>query len=195
MQILSLAMAYFIGAVPFAYLVVRLTQGIDIRQVGSGNVGATNALRSAGKGWGILTLLLDAGKGFVAVILVRYLTQSPEWGLLGALAAILGHVFPVFLRFRGGKGVSTACGAFLAVAPGVVGICALAFLAATALSRYVSLGSILAAACFPLAAWLRGEAFPVVAVGGAAGVLIIAKHAGNIRRLLEGTERKLSLKK
>src|SRR3989442_10452284 len=113
----SLMAAYLLGSVPFAFLIVRYVRGDDIRTLGSGNVGATNTLRAVGKGWGAATLLLDAGKGYAAVVLARLLTGNESWAIAAGAAAMLGHVFPVFIRFRGGKGVATGCGRLLAVSP------------------------------------------------------------------------------
>lgn len=183
--------AYFLGAIPFAFLVVRYTRGQDIRNIGSGNVGATNALRAAGKGWGLATLLLDAGKGYAAVVLAKALTHSDTWAIVAVVAAILGHMFSVFLGFRGGKGVATGCGAYLAVTPGIVAGAAAVFVVAVGLWRYASLGSILAAASFPVFAILRGEDRQVILAGFACAGLIIWRHSANIQRILRGTENRL----
>jgi glycerol-3-phosphate acyltransferase PlsY len=192
MPILSVVISYLLGSIPFAYIVVRLRQGSDIRQIGSGNVGATNALRAVGKVWGVLTLVLDASKGFAAVMLAQMLTDNATWILICAVAAMVGHIFPIFLKFRGGKGVSTGCGVFLAIAPLVVGICAAVFVLVLVTTRYVSLGSILAAFCFPIAAHALGEGLAVTVTGGTCALLIIWKHSGNMHRILNGTERRLS---
>ena len=186
--------AYLLGAIPFGYLIVRWTQGEDIRRSGSGNIGATNVFRSASKLGGVATLLLDAGKGYLAVWAVGRLVDGPGqgWAVAAALAAIAGHVFPVFLRFRGGKGVAVGCGAYLALSPEAV-LCALAvFGVVVAVSRYVSLGSILAAVAYPVWAYVFGASRAGVLGGVAGAILIVLKHRDNIRRLFQGNEHKLA---
>ncbi|HYG61360.1 MAG TPA: glycerol-3-phosphate 1-O-acyltransferase PlsY [Thermoanaerobaculia bacterium] len=193
-----IAAAYLVGSIPWSYLIVRLRQGMDIRAVGSGNVGATNVLRTAGKGAGIVALLLDAGKG-VAVVLVTRALDAPAYVVcVSAVAVVLGHVFPVFLRFRGGKGVATAAGALGALAPVVLALSLLGFVVIVLWKRYVSLGSILAAALFPVFAWIgsrlgwvRHEGAWVVLSSAAIAAVVLARHASNLRRLLKGTERRL----
>lgn len=196
------ACSYLLGSIPFGYLLVRIFRGQDIRETGSGNIGATNVARSSP--WlGVVTLLLDAGKGSasvaIAVILARvwhlgYTQASSKIAMLAAMAgllAILGHMFPVWLKFQGGKGVATGLGAFVLVAPKAVLIAVGAFVAVLAAFRYVSLASISAAAIFPLAIWLLDDysAVPaVLAFVSAGAVLIVIKHHENIRRLLSGTE-------
>ena len=150
--VVLLAACYLLGSLPFSVWIAR-AYGVDVRKVGSGNPGATNVLRSAGRGPGVLALLCDIGKGVLAVVLARWLTDSPAWWGWAALAAVCGHVFSVFLRFRGGKGVATAAGALGAVSPSALGIAVVVFVAAVASTRYVSLGSILAALAFPIALW------------------------------------------
>lgn len=198
--------AYLLGSIPFGYLLLRVFRGTDVRATGSGNIGATNVARSA-PGLGALTLILDATKGFGAVIGAMALASS---GLLGSAApalaaaiaavfAILGHVFPVWLRFKGGKGVATGVGSFLALAPKAVLVVLVIFAAVVMTFRYISLGSIVAAAAFPLVAWLlHGDQTSTPAVMAAivgAAALIILKHHQNIRRLLAGTEHRFSLKR
>jgi glycerol-3-phosphate acyltransferase PlsY len=182
-------LAYLLGSIPFGYLLIRSTEGKDIRSFGSGNIGATNVFRRHRLS-GILTLLLDAGKGYFAVVLAAWLGGGPAWQAVAAVFAIGGHIFTVWLRFKGGKGVATGCGAYLALSPLAVsttlGIFVLVFLA----TRYISAASITATAFFPLWAYFYGEP-PLVllwAIVGAA--LIVAKHQQNIRRLLAGTENK-----
>lgn len=188
MEILSLVMAYLLGAIPFAYLTVRIARGRDIRRIGSRNVGTTNALRAAGPAWGVLTLLLDSGKGYVAVTLMSAVTQTGEWVLMAALAALLGHIFPVFLRFEGGKGAATALGAFSAIEPRIVICAVLVFLVVVVVSRYVSLGSMSGAAAFPIFAGLFGADWKTVVAGIICALLIIWRHSANIQRILQGTE-------
>jgi glycerol-3-phosphate acyltransferase PlsY len=197
-SLLVIAVAYLLGSIPVGYLLVRLFLKKDVRSVGSGNIGATNVLRSGGTGLGAATFALDALKGASAVyiggligILLAPDAQLRNMQALAALSAVIGHVFPVWLRFKGGKGVATGFGVFLVAAPtsalGAIAVFALVLL----LTRYVSLASILGAASFPLFAWVlvRGERPPFfIAVQFAVSLLIIAKHHQNIRRLLAGTE-------
>ena len=193
--------AYLLGSIPFGLLLSKLFGTVDIRNEGSGNIGATNVARVAGPVAGILTLLLDAGKGAVAVLLaMRLANGSALWMMISGFCALLGHCFPIWLGFRGGKGVATAAGMFLVVCP-------LAFLGATILFvlvvlywRFVSLGSISAAAAMPLLIyffWAPHHAPPYAITFGslAAALLIVYKHDGNIQRLVQGNEPKLSLKK
>ena len=188
---LTASFSYLLGSIPFGYILLRIFRGQDVRQTGSGNIGATNVARSSPM-LGILTLLLDALKGAAAVAVTRAL--FPDQMMLAAIAAlfaILGHAFPVWLRFRGGKGVATGLGSFLMLAPKIVLIALGIFVVMVFAFRYVSLASIVTVAVFPLLAWLLKEYgnTPVVLVFmAAASALIIAKHGGNIRRLLAGTE-------
>lgn len=153
--LLALLIAYLLGAIPFGYLLVRLTTGADVRTSGSGNIGATNVLRTTGRAAGIATLLLDIAKGYAAVWIAGRLTgEEPIWMSLAALAVMAGHAFPVFLGFKGGKAVASFIGAFLCLTPLAL-ICALiVFVVVVAWSRHISLGSICAAATFPLAVWI-----------------------------------------
>lgn len=196
-------LSYLLGSVPFGYLIVRATRGADIRESGSGGTGATNVSRRAGKLAGIATLLLDAAKGAAAALIARrFLATSAEvdvhWLIaLAAVAVILGHMFPVWLRFRGGKGVATGVGVFLVLAPIAVGFAAVVFLLIVWSTRYVSLGSIIAAATIPLFVWLQhhfirpvGPLIPTMTTAAAGAILIIFAHRANIRRLAEGTESK-----
>ncbi|MDT7542291.1 MAG: acyl phosphate:glycerol-3-phosphate acyltransferase [Acidobacteriota bacterium] len=196
--------AYLLGSIPFGYLIVRAKEGGDVRETGSGGTGATNVTRTVGKGAGVLTLALDALKGAVTVVLARWLL-TPDFGInwwvaLCAIAVVAGHIFPVWLKFRGGKGVATGLGAFVCLAPLAVGYVALVFVAVVAATRYVSLGSIIAAALLPLFVWLlyarndAGANFrPVVACALTGGALIIYTHRANIGRLARGSENKLKL--
>ena len=189
--LLTLPIAYLLGSIPFGYLLVRLVRKEDIRQVGSGNIGATNVLRSGAKGLGIATLLLDLLKGYIAVRLARHIAPANyDLAVGAAVAAVLGHVFPVWLRFRGGKGVATALGVFLALVPMAALVALAVFIVIVLLTRYVSLASILAAAVMPIAGLsLAPLRTPLVIAGFLfLAVLIIVKHHANIRRLLAGTE-------
>jgi glycerol-3-phosphate acyltransferase PlsY len=198
--IIVAVVSYLLGSIPFGYILVKLFLKQDIRATGSGNIGATNVARSGAKGLAIATLLLDALKGFIAVgiVLGNIESYSSDWTFpaLAALCAIVGHMFPVWLRFNGGKGVATGVGAFFGLAPAAIGISLILFIVAVVVSRYVSLGSILAAAAFPFLAYfvsdISGAALLLIVLSS---VLIIIKHHENIRRLLAGTENKFGMKK
>ena len=197
--------AYLFGSVPVGYLLVRIFRKQDIRTVGSGNIGATNVLRSGGKGLGLATFLLDALKGAAAVLLARYLAAPHLSGMaprdveaLAALCAVLGHMFPVWLHFRGGKGVATGFGVFLVAAPWAALAAITVFALILASTRYVSLASILGAASFPVFAWftVSGPRPPFfIAVQAIVALLVIVKHHPNIRRLLSGTEHRFGATK
>lgn len=200
--------AYLLGSIPFGYLLVRAFRGSDIRQSGSGNIGATNVARSSPV-LGVLTLLLDAAKGFVAVSIAAGLAarslpadSSPIYSAmaLAAFAAVLGHMFSMWLKFRGGKGVATGVGAFVAIVPKAVLVAICVFAALVALFRYVSLASIVAAAALPACIYFLyvHPGAPMESVLGAAmaaSLLIIARHHQNISRLLAGTEHRFSLRR
>ena len=196
--LLIAAVSYLLGSIPVGYLLVRIFRKQDIRAIGSGNFGATNVLRSGGKGLGAATFLLDVLKGCSAIWLAAYLASVLAPGVpllnmegLAAICAVLGHMFPIWLRFKGGKGVATGFGVFL-VASTWAALAAIAvFFLVLLLSRYVSLASILGAGSFPLFAWLMasGDRTPFfIAAQCIVAFLIIAKHHQNIRRLLNGTE-------
>jgi glycerol-3-phosphate acyltransferase PlsY len=200
-EIWTLVAAYLLGSIPFGILLTRLRGAGDLRKSGSGNIGATNVARVAGPVAGILTLALDAGKGAVAVLLAeRYTNSSAMWITLAALAALLGHCFSVWLRFKGGKGVAPALGVFMVLSP-LAALAALSiFLLVVAYGRYVSLGSITAAAAMPLLIyflWAPPHAPPLIVTAGtfAASALIIWKHDANIQRLVQGDEPKFSFSK
>jgi len=193
-----IAVGYALGSIPFGYLIAKLGHGRDIRQSGSGNIGAANVTRTLGKAAGLLTLLLDAAKGFLAVWLMRFVEVGPDAQIFAGLAAIAGHFFPVWLRFKGGKGVATGLGAFLCICWQAVAGTLLVWVVTVAAFRYVSLGSMVAAASLPILIFFLywpGEVPPsVVTVGaGIAGIAIILKHHENIARLAAGNERKLKL--
>jgi glycerol-3-phosphate acyltransferase PlsY len=189
------AVAYLLGSVSFAVLLVRSTTGKDIRTEGSGNAGATNVLRAHGKALGLAVAALDVGKGAAAVALVHLATADSRYAAAAGFAAVLGHVFPVFYGFRGGKGVATAFGAFLVLAPLAALVCAAIFFLVVAVTRYVSLGSCVAMVLLPPVAGslFHGRA-PVVAAAAATAVLVVLKHRENLKRLARGTERKVGSK-
>jgi glycerol-3-phosphate acyltransferase PlsY len=191
---LVLLAAYIIGSVPFGYILVKLKSGKDVRSLGSGNIGATNVLRTTGRGLGIVTLLLDIAKGALAVwIADRLLYGSPAWMSAAALAVMAGHAFPVFLRFQGGKAVASFVGAFLYLTPLPLLAALLLFAVTVGYTRYVSLGSILAAGTFPLAVWLiEHPPAPVLVAAAVAGAFIVWRHRANISRIRQGNEHMLS---
>jgi glycerol-3-phosphate acyltransferase PlsY len=189
---LAVAGSYLLGSVPFSYLVARIFGVADVRKVGSGNVGATNVMRSAGRTAGLVAFVLDAAKGGAASYLVsRLFPGDAVWPSLAAVAAMLGHVFPVWLGFKGGKGVATGAGAFAPLAPLAAGLAVLVFAATLALSRYVSLSSLAGSASLPVLAALFGAPLAVWAGAAVCAVVIAVKHAPNIQRLRAGTESRL----
>lgn len=206
-EISALILAYLLGSIPFGHLIVKLKTGQDVRASGSGATGATNVLRTAGKTLGILTFALDIVKGVVAVLLARWLTSlgsgDTTWVVAGAaILAILGHIFPVWLGFKAGKGVATGLGVFLAIAP-VAALCAFAiFILIVAKTRYISLGSIVSTVIMiPLILLWNGWVWPsqylvqmLVAITVVAAVIVF-KHGENIKRLMSGTENKFGQKK
>lgn len=187
--LISASIGYLLGSVPFGYLLVRIFHGEDIRQTGSGNIGATNVSRTS-LALGIVTLLLDAAKGLVAVLLARFLFPGNMLAIsVAALFAVVGHVFPVWLKFRGGKGVATGLGSFILLAPKSVVICVAVFLALVALFRYVSLASMTAVALLPVLIFVLTPGRSKVAlVAFLAALLILVQHRGNMGRLLSGIE-------
>ena len=189
-QFLLLVGAYLLGGVPFGYLLVKWRTGEDVRSTGSGNIGATNVLRTSGRTMGIATLLLDVAKGFVAVwAMGRFTDHDPVWMSLAALAVIAGHAFPVFLRFQGGKAVASFIGAFLVLTPWPLLVVLLVFVAVVWFHRHISLGSIVACGLFPFGVWLiEHPHWSVVAASAIAGWFVIYRHKANIARLRAGTE-------
>lgn len=191
MTILGLVAAYLIGAIPVGILVARAAGGVDIRRQGSGNIGATNVLRTLGPLAGVLTLVGDVVKGYAAVGLARALDPFPIPTAAAAVLAIVGNCWPVYLGFRGGKGVATGLGAFLALAPWATAPAALVWAIVTASFRYVSLSSMLACVGLPIGIALLGYPWPSVAAGVAGGAIIVYRHRANAQRLLGGTEPRL----
>ena len=208
----AIVIAYLLGSIPVGYLIVRVTQGADIRETGSGGTGATNVSRRAGKVAGVLTLVLDALKGAAAVLIARMILiptltgsgyrgelASEWWIATAAVLVIVGHMFPIWLGFRGGKGVATGVGVFLVLAPLALTGAGAIFLAIVISTRYVSLGSITAASTIPLFVWLQhglvspvNGFWPVMSVAILIAALIIFAHRANIQRLLRGTEIKFT---
>lgn len=195
---LTIAISYLLGSIPFGYLLVRVFTGDDVRASGSGNIGATNVARKS-PGLGLATLVLDAAKGLSAVLLARAVFDGPNRHLLMAVAAlfaVVGHLFPVWLKFHGGKGVATSLGAFMLLTPKSIACMLLLFVILAIAFRYVSLGSVAAAAAFPLIAWATGEyqsprELLIIAI---VSLLVIWKHRRNIGRLIAGTEPRLGEK-
>jgi acyl phosphate:glycerol-3-phosphate acyltransferase len=188
--------AYLLGAIPFGYLLVRWKTGGDVRASGSGNIGATNVLRTTGKAAGFATLLLDMAKGYLAVWLAgRWTAHDPFWMSVAALAVMAGHAYPVFLKFKGGKAVASFVGAFLCLTPLALAVETVVFVAIVAWTRHISMGSIVGAATFPLAVWLMLQpSLYVVMAAVIGGAFIIYKHSENLARLRAGTENVFSLK-
>jgi acyl phosphate:glycerol-3-phosphate acyltransferase len=185
--------AYLLGAIPFGYLITRARTGSDIRKLGSGNIGATNVTRTQGKAWGILTLLLDAGKSAAAVLLCAHLSNQPWMGAAGGAASVVGHCYPVYIGFRGGKGVASGLGAFLCIAPPAALAALGTFILTLLVGRKVSLASIAGAvgcvaALFVLHIRFGRYAQPVPWIGLGIALLLIARHTENVRRLLSRTE-------
>lgn len=184
-------LSYLLGSIPFGYILVRVFRGEDIRRTGSGNIGATNVARSS-PALGVLTLVLDALKGLAAVVIAKGLFPGQtRLAFVAALFAVLGHLFPVWLKFKGGKGVATGLGAFVLLTPKAMLVMIVVFAAALLVFRYVSLGSIIAVTLFPWLAWVLDgyrEQPQTLAIMAGTSILIIAKHHQNIRRLLAGSE-------
>jgi glycerol-3-phosphate acyltransferase PlsY len=208
LYIIVAIVSYLLGSIPFGYLLVRIFRGEDIRLTGSGNIGATNVARSGAKGLGIATLVLDALKGALAVWLASAIAFSKynRWcdfapdpcpaalalTSMGALFAVLGHIFPVWLRFKGGKGVATALGVFCVLFPKAILASLAIFVVVVAITRYVSLGSILGAISFPVAAYFLQKTVPLsLIVSSVISLIVVLKHHQNIRRLVAGTENRL----
>jgi len=198
---LALLASYLLGAVPFGLVLARVLRGVDLRKVGSGNIGATNAMRALGKPLGTLAFVLDCAKGAVpALVFAPHVEARPDLPLLGPVlcgaAAVVGHCFPVYLRFKGGKGVATACGAIVAIDWPVFVIAGLVWLAFALALRYVSLASLAMGVTFPIAAYVRRPDAPTFIVGCAAlAALIVVRHRANVGRLLAGTEPRIGARK
>ena len=188
--LLALLIAYLLGAIPFGYLLVKWKTGADVRASGSGNIGATNVLRTTGRAAGVATLLLDIAKGYLAVWLAGQLTSGdPLWMAGAALAVMAGHAYPAFLQFQGGKAVASFTGAFLCLTPLPLACVMVVFAGVVAWTRHISMGSICGAATFPLAVWLiLHPPWPVFLAALAGAVFVIYRHSNNVLRLHSGTE-------
>jgi glycerol-3-phosphate acyltransferase PlsY len=195
MPFLAVVIAYLLGSIPFGYLLVKWRTGADVRSSGSGNIGATNVLRTSGRAAGAATLVLDIAKGYLAVWVAARLVDNNElWLSASALAVMAGHAYPVFLKFQGGKAVASFVGAFLRLTPLALLATLVIFLGVAAWTRHISLGSIAAAATFPVAVWLILQAsWPVLIASIIAAVFIIYKHRSNIQRLRAGSENVFTL--
>ena len=188
--VIALTFGYLAGSVPFGFLLAR-RHGVDLRRSGSGNVGAANVLRTSGVPNAVVAMCLDVAKGIVAVLVAQRLSGGPATPVAGGLAAVVGHIYPVWLGFRGGKGVATTAGVFIVLAPIAVAIAGTAFALATWATRYVSVGSMTAAVTLAVAA-AAADVSTAVAVGAAmAAVIIVHRHRGNLGRLFAGTERRV----
>ena len=193
----AIILSYLLGSIPTSFLIGRL-KGVDLRRQGSGNVGATNAFRVLGPLPGVISLIFDIGKGAVAIIVLAKICgpQLTGWvKILIGLSVIAGHNWTVFLKFKGGKGVATSAGVFLGLAPAALAFSVLVWLIVVAISRYISLGSILAAISLPIFIWWRGNERAVILFGLLISFLIVIRHRSNIGRLIKGEESKFGQKK
>lgn len=191
MDAIPVLVGYVVGTAPFALLVTRRVGGRDLRRVGSGNVGAANVLRAAGAPAAAAVLALDVGKGSAAMLLARSMGVSDAGAAAVAAAAVVGHVFPIWFRFRGGKGVATACGVFMVQAPAATGLAVAAFAGVVWTTRYVSLGSMAASVVLALAVCLSRAPAPVVACAIGVAALVLHRHRSNVARLRAGRERRI----
>jgi glycerol-3-phosphate acyltransferase PlsY len=192
MSVASLVLAaYLIGSIPFAFLLARRWGARDLRRIGSGNLGAANVLRSSGVAAGVTVLLLDIAKGAGSVMLAQRFDGGGVAPAAAGIAAVVGHVYPVWLKFRGGKGVATACGVFSVLTPAAVAPALAVFVASVWISKYVSLGSVLASLALPLVAYAIGSPASVFAAAVSTSALIVVRHRTNLGRLRTGTERRI----
>jgi acyl phosphate:glycerol-3-phosphate acyltransferase len=193
-MVAALLGGYLLGSIPFGLVLTRLAGLGDVRQIGSGNIGATNVLRTGRKGLAAGTLLLDGGKGAVAVLIAQQL-GDPDTALVAALGAVLGHLFPAWLGFKGGKGVATTLGVLLALSPALGSLCCLAWLVVAFLFRYSSLAALMSLAAAPLLSWFLLGDLQMVQMTALLAALVWMRHHQNIRRLLAGQEPKIGAKK
>jgi glycerol-3-phosphate acyltransferase PlsY len=194
MPFLAVAAAYLIGSIPFALILARRWGNIDLRRIGSGNPGAANVLRARGVKAGVLVAMLDIAKGMAGVLVAQRISPDGSAPAAAGLAAIVGHIYPVWLRFRGGKGVATACGAFSVLTPLAVPPALATFVLGIWATRYISVGSVAASLVLPPLAYATGSAAPVVGATVAAGMLIVFRHRSNLLRVREGTERRIGVR-
>ena len=189
-MMLAVLLGYLAGSVPFAFLLARRA-GIDVRVVGSGNVGAANVMRATGVGRAIAVMALDVAKGAAAVAIAQLTSGGAALAAMSGTAAIVGHIYPVWLKFHGGKGVAVAAGVFAVLTPMATAFALVMFVVTVWLTRYVSLGSVAATLALPPAAWLIGAPAGVVSAASGSAALILFRHRANLRRLREGTERRI----
>ena len=189
-QAIVLVVAYLLGSIPFAYLAGRLN-GVDLRTVGSGNLGATNVFRTLGRTVGIVVMVLDIAKGALAVLIAQWVVGGAWWPIAAGALAILGHVFPVWTGFKGGKGVAVGAGALIGLVPAASGVLIVLWLLLVVLTRYVSVASIVCALAAAPLAWAFGAPWSYVAFIALAALFVIIKHRENITRLLAGTENRI----
>lgn len=185
-----LLIAYAIGSIPFALLLAR-HWGADLRRVGSGNLGAANVMRASGVRAGVLVALLDVAKGAAGVLLAERLSDNAAAPALAGIAAVVGHIYPIWLRFRGGKGIATACGVFSVLTPAAMPASLAIFIAAVWATKYISAGSLLATVCLPPIAYATGSPAPIVAAACAVAALVVFRHRSNLDRIRAGTERRV----
>jgi acyl phosphate:glycerol-3-phosphate acyltransferase len=190
----AIVTAYLIGSIPFALLLARRWGAADLRLVGSGNLGAANVLRASGVKAGVLVAVLDVAKGAASVMLAQRLGGNAAAAAAAGLAAVVGHVYPVWLRFRGGKGVATACGVFSVLTPAAIPPALTLFVITVWLTKYVSLGSVLASMALPPLAYAMGSPAPAVAAASGAAVIIVFRHRSNLLRIRAGTERRIGVR-
>jgi glycerol-3-phosphate acyltransferase PlsY len=184
-------LGYLLGSIPFAYLLARRHRGIDLRQAGSGNVGAANLLRTTTKKIGVSAMALDIAKGIASVLVAQRLDSGPAGPAVAGVAAVLGHIYPVWLGFRGGKGVATTCGVFTILAPQATAIAAAVFLGTVWWTRYISLGSIAGSMLLPPLAYLTGAPEMTVLAAVVVAAIVLHRHRSNFNRILAGIERRL----
>lgn len=194
MLVAAVVAAYLIGSIPFALLLARRSGIRDLRRIGSGNLGAANVMRALGVRPGILAAALDIAKGAVGVLVAERLSGDARAGAIGGLAAITGHIYPIWLRFRGGKGVATACGVFSVLTPLAVAPAALLFFATVWYTKYISLGSVIACLALPPIAYATGSPAFVALVAAAAATMIVFRHRSNLARVWSGTERRVGVR-
>ena len=191
---IAIGAAYLIGSIPFALILARRYGAADLRLVGSGNLGAANVMRASGAAAGVIVALLDMAKGAASVWIAARIEPGPVVPAAAGLAAIVGHVYPVWLQFRGGKGVATACGVFSMLTPLALPPALAIFTVAVWLTKYISLGSVLASVALPPLAYALGSSAPVVIAACAAAAIIVFRHRANVGRLRTGTERRLGVR-